>query len=434
MTNRFFYLLTGLVALAVGAYLLPLLLPAVIVGTLLLAGVTLVDAWVLWQGGALHVERTVADRLSNGDLNPVALALESTYPFETQVEVIDEIPAQLQVRDLSLDVHLPAHETKRLRYEVRPTTRGVYGFGQTRAYARTRLGLAERGFAGSNAVDVAVYPSYMQVQAYALYGVADPFAETGIKRVRRLGHTMEFDQIRPYTVGDDVRTVNWKATARRQALMVNQYEDERAQRVYCVIDKGRLMKLPFDGLTLLDHAINASLVLSHIVVRRHDRAGLLTFAETPSRFIPADHRTGQLVRLQQALYDVETGFLESDFEALFAHVRARIKRRSLLMLFTNVETMAGLRRRLPVLRRLARYHLVCVVFFENPDVTGLAEEKPATVEAAYTQAVAQRFGQEKREIVRELTRHGILSVLTPPEELTVNTLNKYIEVKARRML
>ena len=108
---------------------------------------------------------------------------------------------------------------------------------------------------------VKVYPSYVQMRRYQLLAVSNRLQEAGVKRIRKIGHSMEFEQIKEYVRGDDYRTINWKATARKDGLMVNNYTDERSQQIYCLINKGRVMKMPFEGMTLLDHAINASLVL-----------------------------------------------------------------------------------------------------------------------------------------------------------------------------
>ena len=278
---------------------------------------------------------------------------------------------------------------------------------------------------------VKVYPSYVQMRRYQLLAVSNRLQEAGVKRMRRLGHSMEFEQIKEYVSGDDYRTINWKATARKTDLMVNNYTDERSQQIYCIINKGRVMKMPFDGMTLLDHAINASLVLSNVALVKQDKAGLITFAENLDSFLPADKKPTQMNLLLEALYKQQTHFLEPDFEKLYSVIRNRITHRSLLILFTNFESIESLEREMPSLKRIAHYHLLLVVFFENTELKSVAERKAVTLEDIYIKTIAEKFAFEKRLMVKELHKNGIASILTTPENLTVNTINKYLELKTR---
>jgi len=257
---------------------------------------------------------------------------------------------------------------------------------------------------------------------------------TGEKKVRRLGHSLEFEKIKDYVQGDDMRTINWKATARTGNLMVNTYTDARQQQIYCIIDKGRSMKMPFEGLSLLDYSINASLALLNVSLLRYDKAGLITFSKKIDEIVPADRNSIQLNRLLEALYKQQTDFKESDYEALVNIVHRRINQRSLILLFTNFETHASLKRQLPALVRMASRHLVCVVFFQNTLLKEIQETQPNNMEGLYIKTIAEQFDYEKRQIVKELRLHGILSILTTPHNLTIDVINKYLELKARQMV
>ena len=234
---------------------------------------------------------------------------------------------------------------------------------------------------------------------------------------------------------DDIGSINWKATARRGGdLMVNNYTDERSQQVYCIIDKGRVMKMPFEGMTLLDYAINATLVLAKVALIKQDRAGLVTFAENIGHFLPADRKAAQMGNILETLYNQQTKFLESNFEKVYALVRTRITQRSLVILFTNFESLSGLQRQLPYIRSIARNHLVLVVFFENTELRQLTEDRADSMESLYTKTIAEQFAFEKKLIVKELQQHGIFTILTAPQNLTVNTVNKYLELKGRQAI
>jgi uncharacterized protein (DUF58 family) len=258
--------------------------------------------------------------------------------------------------------------------------------------------------------------------------------ETGSKRMRKIGQSMEFEQIKEYVSGDDIRTLNWKASARKGGLMVNNYMEERSQQVYCIIDKGRLMKMPFDGMTLLDHAINSCLVLSNVCLKKQDRVGLITFSNVPGTILPADRKPIQTENILQSLYKQKTDFLESDFEMLYQQIRNKIKHRSLLVLFTNFESLSGLNRQIDYLRSIARHHLLLVVFFENTELNQLTDSHAKNVEEVYIKTIAEKFAFEKRLIAKELSKYGILSILSSPQKLTVNTINKYLELKIRQAI
>jgi len=258
--------------------------------------------------------------------------------------------------------------------------------------------------------------------------------QDGIKKMRRIGHSYEFEQIKNYVKGDDFRSINWKATSRQNQLMVNSYQDERSQQVYCVIDKSRVMNMPFNELALLDYAINSTLALSNIVLRKYDKVGLLTFSDKLGSVIKADRKAGQLNKITHALYKEKDHKLEANYELLYHAVRRLIPSRSLLLMYTNFESVYALDRVLPMLRRVNRFHLLVVVFFENTEIKDFATQPVATLEGIYTQSVAQKFVSDKQQMVQKLKQYGIQSVLTRPEDLSIDTINKYLELKARGLI
>ncbi|WP_233260941.1 DUF58 domain-containing protein [Pedobacter sp. HMWF019] len=386
------------------------------------------------QKKGFFASRSLPERLSNGDDNEIKLYLESFYSFPTRVGLIDEIPFQFQKRNLWFKSELKAREQKTIHYSLRPTKRGEYAFGQIRLYVRSPLGLIIRRFNLGTPVTVPVYPSFLQLRRYELMAISNRLTEIGIKKVRRLGHSMEFDQVKSYVQGDDYRTVNWKATARKGELMVNSFTDEKAQHVYCIIDKSRAMKLPFEGLTLLDYAINASLILSSVALVKEDKAGLMTIAEKVGSIVQADRRPTQLGKIMDVLYKEKTRYLETNMEALYLSVRSVLKQRSLVVFFTNFESMSALNRQLPFLKRMAKFHLLLIVFFENTGLKSLTDQPTTDVEGIYVKTIAEKFVYEKKLMVKELAKHGILSILTPPEKLTINVVNKYLAIKAQQKI
>ena len=378
-------------------------------------------------------ERRVADRLSNGEINNVSILITNQMPFILTVQVIDEIPSQMQERNLSVRKKLVSKKTIEIKYTLTPSERGNYEFGNIIIFFQSQLGFLQKRETIKAGENVKVYPSFINLGKYQLMAQITT-GEQGNKRMRKIGQSMEFEQIKDYVGGDDIRTINWKATARKGTLMVNNYTDEKSQQVYCIIDKGRLMKMPFYGLSLLDYAINATLALTNICLQKQDRIGLISFSNKMGSVIAADRKPIQRENVMQVLYKENTAFLESDYEMLYMQIRNKIKQRSLLILFTNFESLNGLQRQMSYLRSIAKHHLLLVVFFENTELTKLSLAKAESVEDIYVKTIADKLAFEKRLVVKELLKYGILSILSAPQNLTVNTINKYLELKAKQVL
>ena len=433
--KRFFSILFTLGGLFVISYFVPNLLGVVKLLFYLFLGTFLFDVLLLFQNKTgIQAERILPEKLSNGDANEIYINVINRYRFKASIRLIDELPIQWQIRDFEITSLIDSAQEKKFTYTVRPTQRGEYYFGNLNVYAATVLGLASRRQQFAAEAMVPNYPSFLQLRKYDFIAFTNRLKLFGLKKIRRIGHTMEFEQIKEYTQGDDVRNINWKATAKRNELMVNQFQDEKSQPVYCAIDKGRVMQMPFNELSLLDYAINASLVLSNIVIKKHDKAGVFTFSRRMEDQVKANRRNTQMQYILETLYNVETDFSESDFSRLYIDVKRSIKQRSLLLLFTNFETLDALHRQLPYLKLLNRTHLLVVIFFENTELKAFTSAKATTTQHIFEKTIAEKFIYEKKLIVNELQKHGIPSILTAPEDLTVNAINKYLEIKARGLL
>jgi uncharacterized protein (DUF58 family) len=435
LNNRFF-LVSGIVAACfIASFILDdfILVPKILFFTAL-AGV-LTDALLLYRTRkGMHGHRFTPEKLSNGDENELRIYLENFYPFNIALRVIDEIPHQFQRRDLNFYLHIPPGESKTIKYNLRPVKRGEYSFGAVNVFASTPLGLLARRFRFSGDKVVPVYPSYIQMRKYELLAISNRLTETGIKKIRRIGHNMEFELIKEYVSGDDFRTINWKATARKNHLMVNHFQDERSQQVYSLIDKGRVMRMPFEGMSLLDYAINATLVISNIAIKKSDKAGMLTFQDKIGVLVPASRNSNQMGKILEVLYKQKTAYRETDFSIVHNYIRRKITQRSLLLLYTNFESMYSLQRQLPYLQALAKIHLLVVIFFENTETKKLIDEPAEGLREVYHKAIAEKFTYEKKLIVKELKKNGIQAVLTTPQHLTVDTINKYLELKSRGLI
>jgi uncharacterized protein (DUF58 family) len=421
--------------LFVVSFFLPFLFNAVTYVFLILIVFLFLDILILFLAkNGIEGKRTTPEKLSNGDENIINVNIKNYYTFAINVKIIDEIPFQFQVRDFEINRKIKASSQDEFNYELRPTERGEYYFGNLNVYVSSPLQIISRRFTFDNGNMVPTYPSYIQLRKYDLIAFSNNLFQYGIKKIRRIGHSMEFEQIKEYVAGDDIRTLNWKATAKKNALMINQFQDEKSQSVYMVIDKGRVMKMPFNGLSLMDYAINATLVLSNVILKKQDKAGMFAFSKKVENRVFAEKRASQMQKILETLYNIKTDFLESDYSRLYVDIKKNVNHRSLIILYTNFETIDGLQRQLPYLKGIAKSHLLVVVFFNNTELNELINKKTETIQEVYDKVIAEKFMFEKRLIVNELKKYGIYSVLTQPENLTLDTINKYLEIKARGIL
>jgi uncharacterized protein (DUF58 family) len=433
-SSRFYWIVIGLSLLSALGYFVPFVFGITKVLVMIFYLLLLGELLLLFKTGRLILERPLPDRLSNGDDNELRIHVRSTYRIPVKVSLIDELPPQFQNRTFLLKVELGEKEEKTVSYTLRPVTRGEYHFGKVNALVSTALGLIQRRQKFGADQTVKVYPSFLNLEKYELAAISNNLRMSGQKRMRKIGQSQEFDHIKDYVIGDDPRHINWKATARKGGLMINHYVDEKSQQVFCLIDKGRPMKMPFAGMTLLDYAVNAALVLSNVALKRGDRAGLLTFQHKPETFVPAQRRNLQINFLLESLYKQTTAFNETDFSALYPYVTQKINQRSLFLLFTNFESIYSLERQLPYLKLLNRHHLLLVVFFKNAELEEMVKSPADSAREVYNKAIAKQLLDEKGAIRRMLHSNGILSLYTRPESLKTDVINKYIEIKTKRLL
>ena len=395
---------------------------------------TLADMVLLFKQSSLKAERILPDKFSNSDLNSVNIELHNQASVKVNVELIDEIPVQFQKRDFLKIVHIPPRKKISTSYGLRPVERGEYVFGKLNAYVSSPINLIKRRYTFNKNQMVKVFPSFIQMKKYDFLAIDNRISQIGLKKIRRIGHTMEFEQIKEYVQGDDIRNINWKATAKHRDIMVNQYQDEKSQPIYSIIDNSRVMKMPFNELKLVDYAINSTLAFSNIALKKKDKVGMLSFSHKIGNYLPASSKMTQLQLILNQLYNIDTKFLDSDFGLLYAHLKRKITQRSLLMLYTNFEHISSLQRQLPYLKAISKKHVLVVIFFKNTELERFTDEQPENLATIYEQTIATQFKNDKYYMAKELEKHGIQTILTAPKDLSINTINKYLEIKARGIL
>lgn len=435
LNTRFYLALLLVFLLFVAGFFIPVFYYGALFVLLVLVIFISTEVFMLFSTKmGIEIHRIVPERLSNGDKNEIILNVKNHYAFKVDLKIIDELPFQFQERNFKLYSNLLKHKTKEISYFLIPKERGIYEFGVANIFASTLTKFISKRYKSTKNQNVAVYPSFLNLRKHELLAAKTALLPNGIKRTRKIGQSAEFEQIKEYVMGDDLRHINWKASAKKQHLMVNHYQEEKAQNVYLFIDKGRTMKMPFDGMSLLDYAINAALMLANIAVKRQDKAGLFTFEKKTDVFLKADNKPLQVRRIVDALYHIQTNFKESNFEYVWSDSLKKIQKRSLLILFTNFETVDALKRQLPYLRGLSKKHVLLCIIFENTLINEIHSRKIQSTKDIYTHTIAQKFIHEKQLIIQQLQMHGIKTIYTKPSDLSVNLLNKYLEIKQQEII
>ena len=431
LTDRVFYVLGGIVLCFFASFFVPQLLNIALCLLVLLAILLVLDFFILYTKKTLmEVTRTVPAILSLSDENKIIIHLKNNSLLRLKLKIIDELPYQLSERDFNIITSLNKKETNTINYQLKPFVRGEYAFGDVHVMISTILFLIRKKETTKAKFNTAVYPSILQMKQQELIALNHPSFTQGDNKRKKLGKSYEFDQIKAYVQGDDPRNINWKATSTINELMTNHFEDERSQQIYSIIDKSRIMKMPFNGLTLVDYAINTSLALSNIVLKKQDNAGLITFSDGVDTFLKADKSITQLKKILHTLYKEKYNYSEANYELLYASIRRKIPNRSLLFLTTNFDSFYALERVVPILRMINKYHLLVVLFFENTELEEYAKNEAKTVLDIYQQTIAKKFILEKNQIIKELNKHGIKAIKCKPQELSLNTINHYLELKS----
>lgn len=412
--------------------------PLFLLASLLLLGVvvaTIYEYLILRKlADRSSVQRSVDQRLSLSDFQQIDYNLVYTGDRHLLVTLTDELPYQLQDRRPIAEA-LPITEgSYDLSQSIRPVVRGDYNFGCMRLYVQLRRpGLLQYMREQEQEQTVPVYPSIIQMRRYALMIFEQTALKRGIRRIRQVGENDEFEHLRQYQQGDNIKSINWKATSRKGELIVNQYQDTRSQSVYCILDKGRTMEMPFEGMSLLDYSINTILTISNIALRKYDKAGLVTFGTEVSTSLAAENFPHQLEQIASILYREQALHQEAGFEALLHFVRRRVQRRGIVFLFTNFEAPSDLDRAMPYLRAISRKHLLIVIAFRNAELDRASEEPVEDDLDYYVQTLAADYKYQKHDLMQRMQLQGIHTIYTTPADLSVDVINKYLEIKARRL-
>ena len=392
----------------------------------------LVDV-LLAIGRRIEVERQCASIFSVGRANVVTIALRNRSGRRVRGVVADDPLSDADTSGLPAVLDLAPRSAGAVKYDVTPTRRGGRDFHVVTVRYVSPLGLVARQERTALPARVDVYPDVHAARSLEMLrrqGRQD--ARLGSMRVR--GGDTEFERLRPYQRGDEVRHVDWRASARRDDVTVRQFQAESNQSVVFALDLGRAMRGESAGLTSIDHALNAALLTADVALRGGDKAGLMAFDEAPRSWLaPSGGRAGAR-KLTRAAYALEAGLSATDYPAALTFLRAQMRARSLVVLFTNLLEPRSAKELASSLRGLLPRHLPLCVLMRDTDVEALAVAPAATAEDLYVRAAAAESLAWRDALIRSLRKDGVLVLDARPGDVTPALVKSYLEVKARRLL
>lgn len=426
-------LLLGAVPLA-GATLVPPLRWLALVYVLAVIGLVLLDVLVTPRPELIEAERLNDTRLSLGAENLITVLLANRSPRALHVTVRDEYPYQFPADRMTLTGTLPPYDILEVTYHVRPVQRGDYHFGDINLRYRSVLQTFVRQARYPAAAAVRVYPNVLEVRKYDLLAQKGLLFELGLRQNRMHGVGTEFERLREYRPDDEFRRINWKATARRGKPVTVEYQTERSQYVVCALDTGRLMRPPIGELAKLDYVINTTLLLAYVALLKGDHVGLLTFADQVQSYLAPRNNRQQFYVMLETLYNVQFQPVEASYTHALSYLGLKHRRRSLVVIFTDLVTLDAARPLIASTARLARRHLPLVVTISDPNITRYVGQKPCLSDDVYQRATAEMLLAERQMVLDTLQRNGVLTLDVPADKLTISVINRYLELKTRGRL
>jgi len=376
----------------------------------------------------LELERFVPTSLAIGRWRDCALRLHNRGSFALRCELYDHHPAACEIEGLPMDLVVPGGGFAQARYRIRPSERGDLALEPAHVRVHSALGLWQARVRVGPAQVLRCYPDFAELADYALFATENRLSRIGVLHRRRRGEGLEFHQLRDYREGDAMRQIDWKATSRRGRLIAREYEDERDQHIVFLVDSGRRMTARDGAISHFDQVLNAVLLLAYVALRQGDSAGLMTFAGDEPRFVPPRKSRATLNVFLNTLYDAQPTLRPPDYYTAAVELSRRLKRRSLVVVVSNLrdedeETL------FPALALLKRKHLV---LFANLREAVLDEMRAAPVgdlEQAVTFAAEALYERDRAATMRGVQSAGAILMDTPPGELAVALVNRYLDLK-----
>lgn len=410
----------------------PLLVQAWEIATAALVILLLLDALSLRRIPRLTVTRHHSDNLALGVWSPVSVRIRHDFTYKVPVELFDHIPPGADADHPHQRDILPPGEGVEFHYRLRLPQRGNHQFGPVDLLLTSRMGFWQRRCFVGESTGVRVFPNYAAVAQYAMLAMEQQSAQLGIRKQQRRGEGMEFHQLREFRQGDSLRQIDWNATARQRKLISKEYQEEKDQQILFLVDSGRRMRSQDGELSHLDHALNAMLLMSYAALKQGDAVGLMSFGGE-ERWLKPVKGVANISRLLNISYDLDASTRASDYSTAVRHLLGRHNKRSLIVLLTDIqdENTDDL---LPALRLLQRKHLVLLANLEEAALDTVLQSPVTEFNEAlrYTGTISYR--EQRRQITRQFNRQGVITLNCKPQELPVQLVNRYFDIKREGLL
>lgn len=400
----------------------------------LLVLVAIIDLISLPRAGMLSVAREAGRVVSLVKPHPITLSVRNLSARAFDATIRDGVPADLEARPDELRHHFTPRSLAEFEYQLVARRRGAFELKEVFFRVRSRMRLWQRMLVFRVDTTLHVYPDLKQLGQYALLARLNRLNLLGVRRTRRVGQDNEFERLRDYAVGDNYRHIDWRSTARRRKLTVKDFQQNQSQRVYFLIDCGRMMVNRAAGLSLLDHAFNAALMLSYVALSRGDAVGLLCFSDAIHSFVPARGGMNQMNRLLHGTFDQFPRLVESRYDRAFLYLESQSRKRSLVVLITNVIDEVNRLQIEQYLENLVGRHLPLGVLLRDRRIYDFLDAKAPRDGGLYRAAAAADILAWRQQILTDLHAKGVLSLDVFPEDLTAPLVNRYLDIKARHLL
>ena len=392
------------------------------------------DLFTLASRNSFTVSRAVERAASIDVAHSVTLQVNNLSNRSRLLWIRDGVPEAFRITPDPLEVQLHPRSRGTLSYQLRAQRRGAFLLDMVHLCVRSRLRFWKRMLSYSCESTVHVYPDLKQLSKYAVLARTNKLSLMGVRRTRKIGQDNDYERLRDFTRDDNYRHIDWRSTARRNKLTVKDFQSSQSQRVIFLLDCGRMMTNQVAGLSLLDHTLNAMLMLSHVALRQGDSVGLLCFSDCVHTYVPPRSGRKQMNQLMHAVFDRFPKLTESRYDEAFLYLNTHCKKRSLVILVTNLIDEVNSHQIEQYLGNVVGRHLALGVLLRDHRLFDAAEVTQPTGRNLYTAAAAAEILTWRHQVLTDLEHRGVLSLDVFPEDMTAPLLNRYLDIKARHLL
>ena len=396
--------------------------------------IAILDLASLPWGRAITAERTTGKTASLKKPHRVTLTVMNQTRRDFRVEFRDDLPEGFQAEPPQFSVHLRRRSRVTVHYDLLASRRGAFRLERIYFRARSRLGMWRRYINIEDEAPLNVYPDMRQLSQYAILARTNRLSLMGVRRTRRVGQDNEFERLRDYTLDDNYKHIDWRTTARRNKLTVKDFQTNQSQRLIFLIDSGRMMTNIASGVSLLDHALNAMLMLSYVALKQGDAVGLIHFSSRVQSYVPPRGGMTQMNRLLHASYDQFPELVESRYDEAFMHLSHHCPKRALVILISNVIDEVNANQIERYLSTLVGRHLPLGVLLRDHALFDAAERNISNDTDLYRAGAAAEILNWRHQVLRDLEHQGVMSLDVFPEDMTAPLVNSYLSIKARHLL